>query len=103
MDNIEHHVNESVFVDTIGVRLRAERERLSLSQDAFAKKAGVHRRTQVNYEADERKPDAAYLAAIAGFGVDIAYVVTGGGGGSSCAALAWQCPNLRQLDRYDTC
>lgn len=80
MDNIEHHVNESVFVDTIGVRLRAERERLSLSQDAFAKKAGVHRRTQVNYEADERKPDAAYLAAIAGFGVDIAYVVTGGGG-----------------------
>lgn len=78
MDNIEHTVNDSLFVSTIGARLRAERERLSLSQEAFANKAGVHRRTQVNYEADERRPDADYLAAIAGFGADIAYIVTGG-------------------------
>jgi len=77
MDNIEHSVNESSLVGTIGARLRAERERLSLSQEAFANKAGVHRRTQVNYEADERRPDANYLAAIAGFGVDITYIVTG--------------------------
>lgn len=80
MDNIEHTVNGSLFAGTIGARLRAERERLSLSQEAFANKAGVHRRTQVNYEADERRPDADYLAAIAGFGADIAYIVTGSRG-----------------------
>lgn len=77
MDNIEHSVNETVSADTVGARLRAERERLSLSQEVFANRAGVHRRTQVNYEAGERKPDADYLAAVAGFGVDITYVVTG--------------------------
>jgi len=77
MDNIEHTVNGSLDLGTIGSRLRAERDRLSLSQEVFASKAGVHRRTQVNYEADERKPDAAYLAVIAEFGVDITYVVTG--------------------------
>lgn len=77
MDNNEHYVNESISVDTIGSRLRAERERLSFSQEAFANKAGVHRRTQVNYESGERYPDAVYLAAIAGLGVDISYVVTG--------------------------
>jgi transcriptional regulator with XRE-family HTH domain len=77
MDKIEHSVNEAVFVGTIGARLREERERRSISQDAFAKKAGVHRRTQVNYEAGERKPDADYLAAIAGLGVDVSYIVTG--------------------------
>lgn len=77
MDKIEHSVNEPVSMDTIGFRLRAERERLSFSQEAFANKGGVHRRTQVNYESGERNPDAAYLAAIAGLGVDITYVVTG--------------------------
>ncbi|MBS4016776.1 MAG: helix-turn-helix transcriptional regulator [Dechloromonas sp.] len=80
MDNIEHTVNDSLFAGTIGARLRVERERLQLSQEAFANKAGVHRRTQVNYEADERRPDADYLAAIAGFGADIAYIVTGSRG-----------------------
>lgn len=82
MDNIEHSVNDVSSASTIGARLRAERESLSLSQEAFANKAGVHRRTQVNYEADERRPDADYLAAIAGFGADIAYIVTGIRGGS---------------------
>lgn len=80
MDNIERTVNDSLFLDTIGARLRVERERLQLSQEAFANKAGVHRRTQVNYEADDRRPDADYLAAIAGFGADIAYIVTGSRG-----------------------
>lgn len=77
MDNIEHIVNGCLSLGTIGARLREERERLSLSQEAFASKAGVHRRTQVNYEADERRPDADYLASVAGFGADIAYIVTG--------------------------
>lgn len=58
-------------------RLREERERLGLSQDEFAEIGGVQRRSQGNYERGERVPDAAYLAAIAGSGVDVLYIVTG--------------------------
>lgn len=62
----------------VGKRLREERERLKLTQDAFAISCGVSRRAQVTYEANERSPDAKYLEAAAKFGVDIAYVVYGG-------------------------
>lgn len=60
-----------------GVRLREERSRLDLSQGTFAEKVGVHRRTQVNYEAGDREPDAAYYEAAAALGVDVHYVVHG--------------------------
>jgi transcriptional regulator with XRE-family HTH domain len=50
---------------------------LGLSQEAFAKQLGVHRKTQGNYEAGAREPDAAYLAAASKAGVDIGYVLRG--------------------------
>lgn len=62
---------------TIGDRIRAERKRLGLSQAAFAIQVGIHRRTQVNYESGERKPDTDYLAALAAAGGDVGYVLTG--------------------------
>ena len=58
-------------------RLKEERARLGLTQDAFAAAGGVQRRTQVNYERGERSPDCAYLEKIAGHGADIQYIVTG--------------------------
>jgi len=61
----------------IANRLRLERERLGLSQTAFAEKAGSTRRSQTNYEKGERSPDSNYLAAAAKFGVDVQYVLTG--------------------------
>jgi transcriptional regulator with XRE-family HTH domain len=61
----------------IAHRLRAERERLGMSQAALAALGNVSRRTQANYEAGERQPDAAYLAASAGGGVDVLFVLTG--------------------------
>lgn len=64
-------------MSTIGERLREERERLGLSQPAFAEVGGVQKRAQINYEKDERHPDAAYLAAVAEAGVDVLYVLTG--------------------------
>ncbi len=64
-------------MNSIGERLREERKRLGLSQDALCQIGGVQRRAQVNYEADERQPDAAYLAAVAAAGVDVLYVLTG--------------------------
>jgi len=61
----------------IGVRLREERERLGLNQTQFSDLSGVSKTTQVNYEQGTRKPDAAYLSAIAGAGADVQYILTG--------------------------
>ncbi|WP_100783132.1 helix-turn-helix domain-containing protein [Pseudomonas donghuensis] len=60
-----------------GERLRQERTRLGLRQDDFAQLGGVNRNTQGSYEKGERNPDVAYLAAVAGAGVDVRYVITG--------------------------
>lgn len=64
-------------MNTLGERLRSERERLGLSQVAFGEIGGVQKVAQINYEKDKRKPDAEYLAAIAVAGADVLYVVTG--------------------------
>lgn len=79
-NNGVHLCTCQVFGDrlsTIGARLRDEREHLGLSQAAFAEVGGVQKRAQINYEKDERHPDAGYLAAIAAAGVDVLYVLTG--------------------------
>ncbi|KAB2905579.1 MAG: helix-turn-helix transcriptional regulator [Burkholderiaceae bacterium] len=61
----------------IGVRLRAERERLELTQDSFAEAVGVSKRSLINYEKGERSPDAELLAAAAVIGMDVLFVLTG--------------------------
>lgn len=61
----------------IGDRLREERERLRLSQADFAEKTGIHRNTQVRYEAGKREPDSGYLETIRALGVDVDYVLFG--------------------------
>lgn len=48
-----------------------------MSQPALGDIAGVTKKTQMLYEAGTRTPDALYLAAIAGAGADIQYIVTG--------------------------
>lgn len=60
-----------------GARLREERERLGLTQDAFATACGVRRRAQANYESGERAPGARYLEAAGKIGVDVGYVLDG--------------------------
>jgi transcriptional regulator with XRE-family HTH domain len=62
---------------TIGSRLREKREKIGYSQSELAEKAGVTARSQRNYEAGTRVPDATYLAAIAPLGIDINYVLNG--------------------------
>ncbi|MEW6679157.1 MAG: helix-turn-helix transcriptional regulator [Pseudomonadota bacterium] len=61
----------------VGSRIREERLYLGLTQEEFAKKLGVHRRSQGNYESDAREPDTAYLGAAFKAGVDVIYVLTG--------------------------
>lgn len=60
-----------------GERLREERRRLGLTQGDLAAVASIATNTQANYEKGTRNPDSAYLAAVAGAGVDVLYVLTG--------------------------
>lgn len=62
---------------SISERLKEERNRLGLTQAELSLAGGVKPRSQVHYEAGERKPDAVYLAAVAVVGVDVQYVLTG--------------------------
>jgi transcriptional regulator with XRE-family HTH domain len=58
-------------------RLREERVRLGLSQEAFSAIAKAAKRAQIYYEKGERKPDAEYLTAISTAGADVLYILTG--------------------------
>ena len=57
-------------------RLKEARETLGLSQQALAERLGVSLRSQQNYEAGIRQPDATYLAALAAAGADVLYILT---------------------------
>lgn len=62
---------------SIGEIIKEERQRLGMNQEDFAAVAGLKRRAQTLYEQNERAPDALYLRALAGIGVDVHYVITG--------------------------
>jgi transcriptional regulator with XRE-family HTH domain len=62
---------------TIGERLKEERSRLGLSQTDLGAAGGVGKTTQLNYEKDERSPDAKYLASVKPLGIDVYYVLVG--------------------------
>ena len=83
------------MVTTIGARIREERNRMALSQEAFGAIPGVTKQAQIKYEKDERHPDTLYLAAIAAAGADVLYILTGQRSGAAAAApVAAQAPAL---------
>lgn len=61
----------------LGERLKEERQRLDLTQQALSDACGVSKRAQVKYESGEQTPGGAYLAAAAQLGVDVVFVLTG--------------------------
>lgn len=69
-----------------------------MNQTDFAAVGGVGRKSQFNYEEDERQPDAAYLAAIAAAGVDVRYIITGNREGALPEVLSSDERHL--LERY---
>ena len=69
----------------IGDRLRQERERLGLTQPAFADAAGGKKRTLIDWEKGVSSPTAVQLAALAGIGVDVLYILTGQRAGGASA------------------
>ncbi|NSW84681.1 MAG: helix-turn-helix transcriptional regulator [Syntrophothermus sp.] len=61
---------------TLGMRLKAIRERLNLSQKEAAERLGISNVVLNRYEHDERKPDPEMLRRIADqYGVTIDYLV----------------------------
>lgn len=62
---------------SIFARLREERERLGLTQEAFGSAGGVLKGAVINYEKGARFPDVAFLAGVANAGADVQYIVTG--------------------------
>ncbi|MDF7680711.1 helix-turn-helix domain-containing protein [Enterobacteriaceae bacterium ESL0689] len=61
----------------IGLRIKEERERLSLTQQGIADAIGVAKRTFIDWEKDRTSPTAVQLSALSNIGVDVLYVVTG--------------------------
>lgn len=61
----------------IGERLKEERERLGLSQPAFAALTEASKSSQASWEKETAYPNAKALDVWARVGVDVAYVVTG--------------------------
>ena len=57
--------------------MKEERQRLGLSQPAFAAIGETGKHSQINYEAGRTAPDTDYLAKIAEAGADIVYILTG--------------------------
>ena len=87
------------MVTTIGARIREERNRMALSQEAFGAIPGVTKQAQIKYEKDERHPDTLYLAAIAAAGADVLYILTGQRSGVAAAAPVVAEPPATQLSR----
>ncbi len=80
----------------MGTRLKAERERLKLSQVEFGRSCGVTQNTQYLYEQGKGAPDGAYFVAAAGIGVEVSYVLIGTGSG--CTKISPR--ELALIDRF---
>jgi len=63
----------------IARRIKAWRHALGLTQEEFARRSGIPKRTIVGYENAERDPGSAALAAIAKTGVNMTWLLTGEG------------------------
>lgn len=62
---------------SVGTRLKEERKRLGLSQEAMAVACGAGKRTQILFEQDAHVPGGSYFIAADELGVDVSYVLAG--------------------------
>lgn len=65
------------YSEQVAQSIRAERERLGLTQAAFGELAGVGRATQIFYENHDRFPDTEYFEKLAAHGVDVLFLLSG--------------------------
>lgn len=59
------------------LRLKLERKRLGLSQEAVAARVGVERETWSRYENGHMQPGTEVWKALAGLGADVNYILSG--------------------------
>lgn len=85
---------------TIGTRLKEERERLGMTQPAFAEAANAKKRTLIDWEKDVSSPTAVQLAALSSKGVDALYVLSGK---RSAAMPAADAAEQVLIDSYRRC
>jgi len=64
---------------SIQQRIKDWRHALGMTQEQFASRAGIPKRTLVGYENGEREPGAAALSAIARTGANMTWLLTGEG------------------------
>lgn len=64
---------------SLAARIRALRQSMGKSQSAMASDIGMPLPTWRKYETGEREPGAAALGAMAGFGIDLHWLLTGDG------------------------
>lgn len=69
----------------LGERLKEERERLGFTIPQFAELAGAKKNTVIDWQNGMSSPPAIKLAALAGIGVDVLYVITGRREGSNAS------------------
>lgn len=62
---------------SVGIRLKEERKRLGLTQEALGLACGVAKRTQILFEQDAHLPGGAYFVEADRLDVDVAYVLVG--------------------------
>jgi len=62
---------------SVGIRLKEERKRLGMTQEAMGLACGVAKRTQILCEQDAHLPGGAYFIAADELGVDVTYVLVG--------------------------
>lgn len=85
-------------MESLGKRLKEERERLGMSQEKFGAACGVGKTTQYMYERGTREPASSYLEAAGRLGVDTLYVMTGRHGGENWAYLRAYGEFLRTIE-----
>nr|WP_247190200.1 helix-turn-helix domain-containing protein [Escherichia coli] len=76
-DYLTSQLKECRKTHMIGLRIKEERDRLSLTQQGLADAIGVAKRTFIDWEKDRTSPTAVQLSALSEIGVDVLYVVTG--------------------------
>lgn len=64
-------------MDTFQDRLKSERNRLGLSQEAFGELGGVAKMTQYFYESGRTWPTCEYLDELRKNNVDVSFIVSG--------------------------
>lgn len=70
-------LNEPSDFQSIGARLRFERERLKIKLIDLANHCLVTKATQINYEKNTGAPDARYLGHAHQLGLDVYFIITG--------------------------